>query len=40
KTNIKVALYSCNAITVNLPIPTVLDIVACLPVQNLLKYKT
>ncbi|CAG8839453.1 10928_t:CDS:2, partial [Racocetra persica] len=40
KTNMKVALCSCDAITVNLPIPTVLGVVTCLPVQDLLKCKT
>ncbi|CAG8498855.1 17784_t:CDS:2 [Racocetra persica] len=40
KTDMKVALRSCDAITVNLPIPTVLGIVVRLPVQDLLKYKT
>ncbi|CAG8781851.1 23554_t:CDS:1, partial [Racocetra persica] len=40
KTDMKVALRSCDAITVNLPIPTVLGVVTYLPVQDLLKYKT
>ncbi|CAG8838621.1 35149_t:CDS:2, partial [Racocetra persica] len=40
KTNMKVALRSCDTITVNLPIPTVLGVVARLLVQDLLKYKT
>ncbi|CAG8626230.1 14145_t:CDS:2, partial [Racocetra persica] len=40
KTDMKVALRSCDTIIVNLPIPTVLGVVAHLPVQDLLKYKT
>ncbi|CAG8777370.1 11060_t:CDS:2, partial [Racocetra fulgida] len=40
ETDMKVALCSCDAITVNLPILTVLGVVAHLPVQDLLKCKT
>ncbi|CAG8703571.1 7168_t:CDS:2, partial [Racocetra persica] len=40
KTDMKVALCSCDAITVNLLISTVLGVVARLPVQDLLKCKT
>ncbi|CAG8552289.1 7393_t:CDS:2 [Gigaspora margarita] len=39
-TDMKIALRSCDAITVNLQIPTVLGVVARLPVQDLLKCKT
>ncbi|CAG8697008.1 11262_t:CDS:2, partial [Racocetra fulgida] len=40
ETDMKVALRSCDAITVNLPIPTVLGVVTRLLVQDLLKCKT
>ncbi|CAG8656629.1 16414_t:CDS:2, partial [Racocetra fulgida] len=39
KTDMKVALYSCDAIIVNLPILTILGVVTCLPVQDLLNYQ-
>ncbi|CAG8744867.1 3306_t:CDS:2, partial [Dentiscutata erythropus] len=40
KTDMKIALRSCDTITVDLQIPTILGIVTRLSVQDLLKYKT